>query len=56
MRRGDWKMIIKGGNVLLFNLQSDPQETTNVADQHPEVTSFMKQAIERFKRDFTRVS
>ena len=53
MRRGDWKMIIKGDNVQLFNLQSDPQETTNVAHQHPEVTRSMKQAIERFKRDVT---
>ena len=53
MRRGDWKMIIKEDNVQLFNLQKDPQETTDVADQYPEVTSSMKQAIDRFKTNVT---
>lgn len=53
MRRGDWKMIVKEENVQLFNLQLDPQEITNVADQHPEVTRSMKQAIDRFKKNVT---
>lgn len=53
MRRGDWKMIVKEENVQLFNLQRDPQEVTDVADQHPEVTQSMKQAIERFKTNVT---
>ena len=53
MRRGDWKMIVKEDSVQLFNLQEDPQETTDVADQHPEVTSSMKQAIDRFKTNVT---
>lgn len=53
MRRGDWKMIIKEENVQLFNLQLDPQESTNVADQHPDVASSMKQAIDRFKTNVT---
>ncbi|MCS7470661.1 sulfatase-like hydrolase/transferase [Stieleria sp. ICT_E10.1] len=53
MRRGDWKMIVKEENVQLFNLELDPQETTSVADQHPEVTRSMKQAIDRFKTNVT---
>jgi arylsulfatase A-like enzyme len=53
MRRGDWKMIIKEESVQLFNLQLDPQESNNVADQHPEVASSMKQAIDRFKTNVT---
>lgn len=53
MRRGDWKMIVKADNVQLFNLQSDPQETTSVADRHTEVTTAMKQAIDRFKSEVT---
>ena len=32
MRRGDWKIIIKEDDIQLFNLRSDPQETTDVAD------------------------
>jgi len=53
LRRGDWKMIVKEENVQLFNLGRDPRELTNVADQHPEVTQSMKQAIERFKTNVT---
>ena len=53
MRRGDWKMIVKEENVQLFNLERDPRELTDVADQHPEVTQSMKQAIERFKKSVT---
>ena len=53
MRRGDWKMIVKEENVQLFNLQLDPRELTDMADQHPEVTQAMKQAIERFKTNVT---
>jgi arylsulfatase A-like enzyme len=53
MRRGDWKMIIKEESIQLFNLQLDPQEITDVADQHPELTKSMKQAIDRFKTNVT---
>ena len=53
MRRGNWKMIVKEENVQLFNLQLDPQEITDVADQHPGVTRSMKQAIDRFKTNVT---
>ena len=53
MRRGDWKMIVKEDNVQLFNLQLDPQEITDVEDQHPDVTRSMKQAIDRFKANVT---
>jgi arylsulfatase A len=53
MRRGEWKMIVKQENVQLFNLQRDFRETTDVADQHPEITQSMKQAIEQFKANVT---
>jgi arylsulfatase A len=53
MRRGNWKMIVKEDKVQLFNLKNDPQETTNVADQHSELSSSMKQAIDLFKKDVT---
>lgn len=53
MRRGEWKMIVKQENVQLFNLQRDLRETTDVADQHPEITQSMKQAIEQFKANVT---
>ena len=53
MRRGEWKMIVKEDNVQLFNLQEDSQETTDVADQHPEIARSMRQAIDRFRTNVT---
>ena len=51
MRRGDWKMIIKEGKVQLYNLKNDPQESTNVIDEHADVAQSMREAIKRFKND-----
>ena len=53
IRRGDWKMIVKKDKVQLFNLRKDPQESTDVAAQHPEITKSMRKAIDRFKKDVT---
>ena len=50
MRRGDWKMIVKGDDVQLYNLKTDRKETTNVATENPEVTRSMRQAIDDFKQ------
>lgn len=35
----------------LFNLESDPGETKNVADQHPEVVTRLMAAVERARAD-----
>ena len=53
MRHGDWKMIIKGGDLQLYDLAHDLQETTDVAKANPEITGLMRQAIERFKQTVT---
>jgi arylsulfatase A-like enzyme len=50
MRRGDWKMIVKDGEEQLYNLRKDLKETTNVANENPEVTASMHKAIEGFKK------
>ena len=49
MRRGHWKMILKESDIQLFNLKHDPAETTNVANQNPEVANSMSRAIADFK-------
>jgi arylsulfatase A-like enzyme len=49
MRRGKWKMILKDGEVRLYNLEKDLKESTNVAAANPEVVESMRTAIENFK-------
>jgi arylsulfatase A-like enzyme len=53
-KRGDWRAVLEGswkylesgaGDRLLFDLASDPGETTNVADRHPEVTARLRAAL-----------
>lgn len=49
MRRGDWKMILKDGEVQLYNLEKDLKETTNVASENKELVESMRAAIQHFK-------
>jgi len=49
MRRGKWKMIVKGEDVQLFDLERDLKETTNITSENPAVTTSMREAIERFR-------
>jgi arylsulfatase A-like enzyme len=41
VRMGDWKALRTGvdGALELYNLASDPSETTDVASQHPDITA-----------------
>ena len=55
IRIGDWKFIqrelkAEKPTLELYNLADDPQETQNVAADHPEV---IQQATEIFKREHT---
>lgn len=44
VRRGPWKLIqiMEMGPPMLFNIEVDPAETTNVIAQHPETASKLK--------------
>lgn len=53
MRHGNWKMIVKDGDVQLYNLSNDLKETMNIAPANPEITGLMRHAIERFKQTVT---
>lgn len=44
---GDWKYLESGkGDRLLFDLANDPGETTDVAEQNPEVTKRLRETLE----------
>jgi arylsulfatase A-like enzyme len=49
LRQGDWKLVWQTtlpSRVELFNLAQDPSEETNLATQHLEIVSRLKQQIE----------
>jgi arylsulfatase A-like enzyme len=66
VRAGDWKLIAKHRAprgrrkadrsrrepaVELFNLRTDPQETTNLAAKHPEKVKELRQRLATFDQD-----
>lgn len=47
IREGNFKLLVNtdGSNPELYNLSSDEEETTNLADQYPGLTSRMKKKV-----------
>lgn len=54
MRDGQWKMIVKGDSVKLFDLSKDINESNNLAGEHIGRTKAMRAAIDAFKEDVTQ--
>lgn len=55
MRDGKWKLLVEGdgSHVMLFNLETDRNETDNLADKEKKITKKMSaKAITWFKKSF----
>ena len=54
VRQGDWKLIWRTmlpSSVDLYNLATDPSETTNLASQNPQIVLNLKARIETLAKD-----
>jgi arylsulfatase A-like enzyme len=51
VRAGRWKMLEDGGQYLLFDLQTDPGERTDLAAQHPEIVVRLKPLVAAWEKD-----
>ena len=45
LRMGDWKLVVKDGATLLYDLAVDVHEDTDVAAENPDVVQKMVQII-----------
>ncbi len=47
MRQGNWKLIefMEDGALELYNLESDPNEVTNLAQTHPEKAQELRKGL-----------
>lgn len=48
IRNNHWKLVLEK-RPLLYDLEKDPKETTNVAADHPEVVAEMTATLEQYK-------
>ena len=51
IRAGKWKLIV-GTDTLLFDMNSDPLESTDLSGQHPDITSRLIKAWQQWKAPF----
>lgn len=57
VRQGPWKLVwrtLLPSAVELYNIESDPSETTNVAAQHPEKVAELQQRVEALASQSTK--
>ena len=55
LRMGDWKLVNeRTGGQVLFNLKDDPQETTDLSAQHPNIFREMKARYNAWSRSMMR--
>jgi arylsulfatase A-like enzyme len=51
VRSGQWKLLVDGGQYLLFDLSNDPGERTDLAAQHPDIVVALKGLAARWETD-----
>lgn len=47
IRRGDWKLLVNSDRTCLelYNVKKDPNETTNVASKHPDLSTELSEKV-----------
>ena len=51
VRRGDWKVLIDGDDLLLFNLRDDIGERRDLAAQRPDIAAALRPLILAWEKD-----
>jgi arylsulfatase A-like enzyme len=51
VRRGDWKLLIDGDDLLLFNLRSDIGERNDLASARPDIVAALRPLIAEWEKD-----
>ena len=49
LRDGEWKAHLRRGQFKLYNLESDPTESDNLADAFPEISANYRSLLEQFE-------
>ncbi|AQQ71470.1 Arylsulfatase [Limihaloglobus sulfuriphilus] len=52
VRKGDWKLLVQGSKVQLYNLKSDLEEQHNLASKNPELVRELEMEFAQWEKDF----
>jgi arylsulfatase A len=51
VRQGEWKLLVDGGRLFLFNLTQDIGERNNLVSVHPEIVRIMRPLLNTWEQD-----
>ena len=51
VRQGDWKLLLDGGSVLLYNVRTDMGERVDLAKERPEIARRLRPLILEWEKD-----
>lgn len=51
VRRGEWKLLVDGDDLLLYNLRSDSGERNDLARQRPDLVAKLRPLISEWEKD-----
>jgi arylsulfatase A-like enzyme len=51
VRSGRWKLLVDGGQYLLFDLAADPAERADLAARHPDIVLALRSALADWEND-----
>jgi arylsulfatase A-like enzyme len=51
VRRGDWKLLVNGGELMLFDVKNDPAERTDRAARHPQRVRDLEALFTTWQKD-----
>lgn len=51
VRQGDWKLLVDGGHVLLFNLREDIGERNDLAQRRQDIARRLRPLIDAWEKD-----
>jgi arylsulfatase A-like enzyme len=54
VRSGNWKLLIDGGSLLLYDLARDPGERNDLAAGHPEIVRSLQRFLAEWEREMGR--
>ena len=51
MRKGNWKLLVDGDDLLLFDLRADPGERRDLAAQRPDLVRQLRDLLAVWEKD-----